>query len=127
MKVFHSLQLDTDISKLRRVIGNVLAQHHSSLHESSRDSLQLLATEMYATGLISSAVRQSPSFHNIFADFTAVLGFMSTVSEIEQNCAMFLSILTKIGGRCATASQALQHDFIKNSKTECRVELQLGM
>ena len=121
MKVFHSLLLDTNINKLIRVIGNVLAQHHSSLHESSRNSLQLLANEMYVASLISYAVQQSPSFNIIIAEYKATLNFMSRVSETEQHCAMFLSILTKIGGCCAIASQALQHDLIKDSK------LKLGM
>ena len=51
------------------VICKVLAQQHTSLHESSRKNVQLLANEMYVAGLISS--------------FTVVLGFMSSLSETE--------------------------------------------
>ena len=40
---------------------------------------------------------------------------------------MFLSILTKIGGCCVIASQTLQEDWIKDSKADCGIELQLGM
>ena len=82
---------------------------------------------MYVAGLISYAVQQSPSFNIIIAEYKAALNFMSRVSETEQHCAMFLSILTKIGGPCAIASQALQRDLIKDSKAECGVELKLGM
>ena len=127
MKVFHSLLLDTDIYKLRRVIRNVLVQHHASLDESSRDSLQLLANEMYAAGLISSTVRQSPSFDNIIAEYKATLSAMSSLSEIVHYCVKFLSILTKIGGSCAMASQAIREFWIRDCKAKCGVELQLGM
>ena len=127
MKVFHSLLLDTDINKLRRVICNVLAQHHTSLHELSRSSLQLLANEMYVARLISSAVRQSPSFDNIIAKYKAELSFMTTLSEIVHHCVKFLSILTKIGGPCVIASQAIQEEWIEDCKAKCGVELQLGM
>ena len=37
-------------------IRKVLSQQHTSLHESSRNNVQLLPNEMYAAGLISSAV-----------------------------------------------------------------------
>ena len=40
---------------------------------------------------------------------------------------MFLSILTKIGGCCVIASQTLQEHWIKDSKADCGIELQLGM
>ena len=127
MKVFHSLLLGIDINKLRRVIHNVFVKHYTSLHESSRSSLQLLAIEMYVAGLISSAAQQSPSFEIIIAEYEAVLSFMTTLSEIVHHCVKFLSILTKIGGPCAMASQAIQEDWIKDCKAECGVELQLGM
>ena len=127
MKVFHSLLLDINIDKLRRVIRNVLAQHHSTLHEISRISLQLLANEMYVAGIISSAVRQSPSFDIIIAEYKAALNFMSRLSEIEHHCVKFLSILTKIGGPYAMVSQAIQEEWIEDCKAECGVELKLGM
>ena len=82
---------------------------------------------MYAAGLISYAVRQSPSFDNIIAKYKAGLSFKRSLSEIVHHCVKFLSILTKIGDHCAIASQALQHDLIKDCKAECVIELQLGM
>ena len=127
MKVFLSLLLEVVVSKLVHVIRNVLNKHHTSLSESAINSLQLLATEMYAANLITNAFRHSCSFDIIIAEFTVVLSSMSSISKTEQHCAMFLSILTKIGGSCAVASQTLQQDLIKDSKAECGVELQLGM
>ena len=82
---------------------------------------------MYAAGLISLAARQSPSFDIIIAEYKAALSAMISLSEIVQHCVKFLSILTKIGGPCAMASQAIQEDWIKDCKAECGVELQLGM
>lgn len=127
MRVFLSLLLEADVEELRHVICNVLTKHYTSLHESSRNKLHHLADEMYAAFLISKSVQMSPSFNNIIEEFTAALSFMSNISDIEQHCAKFLSILTKIGGQCARVSHALQKDWIKNSRTECGVELQPGM
>ena len=127
MNILLSSLLEVNVIKLRQVIRNVLTKHHTSLHESSRNNLQLLADEMCAAKLITSAFRQSRSFDIIIAEFTAVLSYMSSVSKTEQHCAKFLSILTKIGGPCAIVSQALQRDLIKDSRAECGVELQLGM
>ena len=81
---------------------------------------------MYAARLISSAFRHSCSFDIIIAEFTAGLNFMRSTSEIEQHCTKFLSILTKLGGPYAIASEILQQDWIKDSRAECGVELQLG-
>ena len=127
MKVFHSLLLDTDINKLRHVIRNVLVKHYTSLHEISRSCLLSLAAQMYAADLISSAVHQSPSFDSIIDEYKAGLSFMSTLPEIVHYCVKFLSILTKIGGPCARASQVIRELWIKDCKAECGVELQLGM
>ena len=127
MKIFLSFLLDTDIKKLRRVICSVLAQHHTSLHDSSRNILQLLANQMYSAGLISIAAVRSHSFDSVLGEFIAALNLKRSVSKIEQHCSIFLSILTNIGGPCAQGSQVLQQDWIKESRTECGVDLQLGM
>ena len=82
---------------------------------------------MYVAGIISSAVRQSPSFDIIIAEYKAALNFMSRLSEIEHHCVKFLSILTKIGGPYAMVSQAIQEEWIEDCKAECGVELKLGM
>ena len=113
--------------KLIHVIHNVLNKHNASLHESSRNSLQLLANEMYSANLIISAFQQSPSFDIIIAKFIALLSYINSVSKTYQHCGKFLSVLTKIGGPCALVSQVLKYDLIKDSRTECGVELQLGI
>ena len=127
MKVFLSLLSEADVEELRHIIRNVLTKHYTLLHEFSRNNLYQLADEMYASLLISKSVQMSPSFDNIIEEFLSALSFMSIVSEIEQHCAKFLSILTKIGDPYARVSQALQQDWIKESKTKCGIELQIGL
>ena len=127
MKVFLSLLSEANVLELRHVICIVLTKHYSSLHESSRNNLYHLADEMYAAFLISKSVQMSHSFDKIIEEFKGGLSFMSSVTEIEQHCAKFLSILTDMGGPCAQVSEVLQQDWIKDSRTERGVDLQLGM
>ena len=127
MKVFLSLLSEAEVEELRHIIRNVLTKHYTLLHESSRNNLYQVPDEMYAAFLISKSVQMSPSFHNIIEDFLLALSFMSSVSEIEQHCAKFLSIFTKIGDPCARVSHTLQQDWIKVSKTKCGIELQIGL
>ena len=127
MKVFLFLLLEADIEELKQVICNVLTKHYTSLNESSSNNLHHLADEMYAAFLISKSVQISPSFNNIIEEFTTALSFMSIISDIEQHCAKFLSILTKIGGQCAPVSQTLQHNWIRECRTECGIEIKLGI
>ena len=82
---------------------------------------------MIAAGLVSSKIEQLPSFDVIIEEFTVGLNSKNNFSEIEQHCAIFLSILTNSGGPCAVASKILQQDWIKDSRAKCGVELQLGM
>ena len=82
---------------------------------------------MYDADLISPDTQQSPSFHNIRAELTVELNSMTSVSQVEQYCNKFLSIHINMGELCAEVGQSLQEDWIKDSRVECGIELQLGM
>ena len=110
---------------LRQVIDSDLSRHYVSLRNLGWHSLHFLAEEMYAAGLISLDTKQSPMFDNIMAELTVELNSMTTISQIEQYCNKVLSILANMG--CAYIGQALQHDWIEDSRAECGIELQLGM
>ena len=125
MKIFLSLLLEADITMLRRVIDSGLSRHYSSFHDLSWHSLHFLADEMYAADFISLHTKQSPAFDNIMAELTVELNSMTTISQIEQYCNKVLSILANMG--CAHIGQALRQDWIKDSRAECGIELQLGM
>ena len=112
---------------LRQVIENDLSRHYTSLRNLSWHSLHYLANQMYDTDLISEDIQQSPSFDNIMAELTVELDSMTSIFQIEQYCNKFLSMLTNMGGSYALVSQALQQDWIKDSRAECGIELQLGM
>ena len=112
---------------MRLLIESVLAKHNSLLHELSWHSLHHLAEVMYDADFISIDIQQSPSLDNIMTQFTVELSLMRSISQIEQYCTKFLSILTDMGGLCARVSKVLRQDWIKDSRTECGVELQLGM
>ena len=127
MKIFLSLLLEADITMLRRVIDSGLSRHFILLHDLSWQSLHYLADQMYDADFISLDIQQSPSFDNIRAELTVELNSMTAISQIEQYCNKVLSILANRGGSCAHVGQALQHDWIEDSRAECGIELQLGM
>ena len=112
---------------LRQVIESGLSRHYISLRDLSWYSLHQLADQMCSADLISLDIRWSPSIDNIIAQLTVELNSMTTISQIEQYCNKVLSILTNMGGLCAQVGQALQQGWIKDSRTECGIELQLGM
>ena len=112
---------------LRQVIDSGLSRHHFLLHGLSWYSLHRLAYQMYAADFISLDNQLSPSLDNIMAQLTVGLNLMMTISQIEQYCNRLLSILANMGGKCAQVGQALQQDWIKDSRAECGIELQLGM
>ena len=125
--MFLFLLLEADVAMLRQVVENGLSWHYFSLDGLSWDSLHQLAHQMYAADFISLDIRQLPSLDNIMAQLTVELNLMTTISQIEQYCKRLLSILTNMGGLCAQFGQALQQDWIKCSRAECGIELQLGM
>ena len=127
MKIFLSLLLEADVNKLRQVIESVLTKHYVSLHELRWNRLHQLADLMYDADIISFDIKQSPSFNNILTRLMVQLSSIRSISQIEQYCTKFLSILNDVGGSCALVSQALQQDWIKDSRAECGVELQLGV
>ena len=108
---------------MSRVITSVIHHHYDDLVDAVRTNVQLLAGKMFAAHLISKSVLRSPSVGNIILEFTSVLSFMDSLSEIEQHCAKFLSILTDIGGLCTLVSERLKMIWTEVSRAECGVEL----
>ena len=127
MKRFLSHLLVADAIVLRQVIERDLVKHYISLREISWYNLRHLADQMYHADFISLDVQWSPTFDNIMAELTVELSLKKSVSQIEHYCTKFLLILTARGGLCTQVSQALQQDWIKDSRDECGVRLQLGM
>ena len=127
MKIFFSLSLEAHANKLRCVIESVLAKHNIPLHALNWNSLRHLADLMYKANFISSDIQQSPSLDNIMTQLKIELSSRGTISQIEEYCTKYLLILTDMGGSCAQVSETLQQYWIKNSRAECGVELQLGM
>ena len=99
------------MSKLRRVIKDVLTKHNASLRDLSINCLETLASEMYAAKLINKEVQRSPSFDGIIGEFTAGMGFMTMCSELQDHCIKLLRVFTEVGGSFAIAAKALHKDW----------------
>lgn len=127
MKLFLFLLLEDDANRLGQVIERNLVKHFISLREMCWYDLHRLADQMYHADLISLDVQWSPTFDNVVAELTVELSLRKSISQIEQYCTQLLLVLTARGGLCAQVSQALQQDWIKDSRHECGVELQLGI
>lgn len=119
--------LEADVNKLSLVIDSVLAKHYISLRALSWNGLHHLADQMYDADFITADIQKTPTFDNIMAQLTVELNLMSSISQIQQYCTKFLSMLSDMGGPYVGVSQALQQDWIKESRAKCGVKLQLGM
>ena len=105
------LAVVTDISKLRRLVIDVLTKRHAQLCESSRNCLAALASKMFSAGLISSEVQRSPSFNGIVDELKSGMSFITERSELENYCTKFLRACIEIRGAIAMAARALQKDW----------------
>ena len=81
------------------------------------NSIEGVSAEMFAAGLISSEVKSRKSAEAIISDFHSSFVFMSTLSEVQQHCTVFFSVLEKMGGPFLVAGTSLKQ-AIKNSMQE---------
>ena len=98
---------DIDISKMRKVIKQVLTKYHVDLANLLEGSLAKLAEEMLAARLISNAAQKTPTFDNIIREFMAGMSFKINHIELQEYVIKFLEILNKIGGNFACVLQKM--------------------
>jgi hypothetical protein len=77
----------------------VLTINFSVLHDIIENSLVVLSRDMYAEGLISKNVKDSPTYNAIMTDFTAKMKIKDEKQELHQHCTAFIDILSRRGHR----------------------------
>ena len=127
--IVFSYYIDMNIQPLKCVIHDVLTQHYyHGLRDLGESCEVTLANEMYKVGLINESTQKSPSFDGIIDEVQGIIHHSLTKRfELENLCARFLLVLTKLGGDLAIASRALQEDWVNTAKAKCGLELQIGM
>lgn len=129
MTTLFSLVIDMNIWPLKCVIRTVLTHHYyHGLRDLGESCEETLANEMYKVGLISELTQKSPSFDGIIDEVQGIIHHSLTKRfELENLCGRFLLVFTKLGGDLAIAGRALQEDWVKTTKAECGLELQIGV
>ena len=95
-------QMDRNFAGLKRVFDN---------------SIEEVSAEMFAAGLISNGVKSKKSAEAIISDFHCSFEFTHTLSEVQQRCAVFFSVLEKLGGPFQFAGTSVKQ-AIKSSMQE---------
>jgi hypothetical protein len=104
--------------ELKRIIKDVLGNHYAKLTSFGKINLPTLAANLFSSRLISSQVRDCPSYHNFITEFENNLQFHTTPDQVREQCDKFLIAFRKLGGPFITASDSLKNDWIKAIKKE---------
>ena len=102
---------DVDVKKLKQVINKVLVSYHADLAALPKTSLSSLANQLYASGLINTEAKDTPSVDGFISEFKASLNFLRKVSQVQDHCKKFLKAFTAVGGAFAAAAVSLRREW----------------
>ena len=104
------------MNKVCRTLRNVLTKQFSSLNGALKNCLKDVANEMYAEGLISNGVKDSPTYDSIIQEFKAGMIYMKDITQLEEYCQAFLDCLYNgsQGGPAIFAAQNLAEEWKKD-------------
>ena len=115
------------MKQLRRVIDGVLVSSLADLCCLPKETLPLLATKLYSSGLINETVKNEPSMDRCISEFKASLLFQRSVSNIQMHCIKLLKSFIAVGGSFAAAANVLKEDLIEavNNELNCNFNIEL--
>lgn len=104
-----------------RVVACVMDKKFAELKKIFDNSIEEVSAEMFAAGVISDGVKSKQSAEVIISNFHSGFVFMNTFSEAQQHCAVFFSVLEKLGGPFRIAGNSIKQDIKKamNAKAWC--------
>ena len=79
-------------------INESLKKHFADIERATRYSIIDISAELFSKGLISEAVKESPTYYKIFNEFKAGLSLVSDISMLVQRYKIFLDCLKCNGG-----------------------------
>uniref|UniRef100_A0A1X7TH11 Uncharacterized protein n=1 Tax=Amphimedon queenslandica TaxID=400682 RepID=A0A1X7TH11_AMPQE len=116
----------SDVTKVKKVIGDVLVSHYAALN-SLKTSLSDLASQLYAAHLISDEVKETRSMENFITEFKASLNFKRKLPQVEEHCQKFLSSFIAVRGSYADAAIVLCEDWIEVIRNELGINFSINI
>ena len=92
-------------------INESLRRHFADLEKATKYSVSDIGAELFSKGLISEAVKDSPTYDKIFNEFKAGIRLMSNISELANRYETFLQCLSCNGGPSQDAFDKLIADW----------------
>ena len=113
-----------DIEKAKEIIQAILRKHYDSLGDLIHsDLLQKVTQRMYAAGLVSVSVNNSPNFNNLMNEYGVVLKVCRNCSKFITYCRTFIRILSDQGGPLRMISEVIADDWDKEIKKQLHISL----
>ena len=88
-------------------------------------SVSDFARKMYQDNLITETTAENPSYSDIIKEALASLQFLQHKHEIEEKCSKILGVLTRVGGPCVEASQAIKQQLKDETSKKLNIELNI--
>ena len=95
-------------------INESLNKHFADIERATRYSITDISAELFSKGLISEAVKESPTYYKILNEFKTGLSLFSDVSMLVERYKIFLDCLKCSGG---PSSQDVIDSLISEWKT----------
>ena len=102
---------------MKKVIKDVLISKNSLLNDLSKEALPALASQLYAVGLITKAVKDKPSIDKFIDEFNAITACQEDLPEIQDHCQKFLNSFIEVGGSYTAAARVVHKHWVEKSDT----------
>ena len=113
-----------DIEKACEVTKEILKKHFAKLGTLlHHELLQKVTQRMFAAGLVSQAVNNSPDYNNLMGEYFVVLELCNDHSKFMEYCRTFVRILCDQGGPLKVISEVITGDWNKEIKEQLHVNL----
>ena len=104
----------SDAEKASKIEQGILRKYFDSLGGLlHRDPLQEVARGMYAAGLVSISVNNSPDYNNLMKEFNIMLGLCRDLPQFQNHCREFLTILSRQDGPLKAIGKVIADEWDK--------------
>jgi hypothetical protein len=117
--------IEADATQLKQIIKRVLVECFADLNNIPNSNLTSLAFELFALGVISDTIKDSPTIDSIMKEFNATINFKNDVSTIQNHCIKLLKAFSSVGGSCKAAADALRDKLKVAVNTELNINFEL--
>lgn len=113
-----------DVTKIIDVIKAVLDKNFAKVQNATKRSLSMIASELFAKGIITNEVQNNPTFEGIISDFKGNLDLSDTEDEVREFCQKFLKGIASEGGPARTAATKLGDEWKRELKESVGADMQ---